>query len=264
MKISQALDLIEQIAPPNMQAEWDNSGVQIAGRKEEVYRLAVMLDPLSETVDPALDWNADLIFSHHPLALTPKLPSRLDGFHHILRRVLGADAWLYSAHTSLDTNPDGPVNWLANDLLLEQRGVIEPVGSAQDNAGYGIVGTLPSAQPLEVFLDSLGRHINRPFWTVCGPRPDNIRRVGICPGSGSSMAEDAFAMGADVFITGDMKYHQAQETTGCIVDVGHFCLEEEMMRRLAASLAHKLETSQVDVRFFAGKDPFEIRLAHKS
>ncbi len=261
MNIRQALELIEQIAPTALQAEWDTSGIQIAGRKEEVHRLAVMLDPLPETVAQALDWGADFILSHHPLALKPKLPSTLDSFHQILRMTLCADAWLYAAHTSLDTNPDGPAAWLARELELTECTVIEPVGTPPQNGGYGTVGNLPSAQPLSEFLDSLARLVQRPFWTLCGPRPKTVRRVGICPGSGSSLIEEAFALGADAFITGDMKYHQAQEAPGLIIDVGHFCLEEEMMRRLAASLAHKLEAQGVEVRFFSGHDPFEVRLA---
>jgi dinuclear metal center YbgI/SA1388 family protein len=261
MKTRQALDLIEQIAPPAWQAPWDASGIQIAGRKGEVRRLAVMLDPVAETIEQALDWGADLMLSHHPLALKPKLPASLDGYHHILRLTLCADAWLYAAHTSLDTNADGPVSWLAQDFGLTDCRVIEPIGVDHEEAGYGTIGDLPAPVSLDEFLKTLARHVKRPFCTLCGPRPATIRRVGICPGSGSSLAETAFALDADAFITGDMKYHQAQETPGLIIDVGHFSLEEEMMRRLAAVLAHRLEDQDVDIRFFPGQDPFEVLLA---
>jgi dinuclear metal center YbgI/SA1388 family protein len=261
MKTRQALDLIEQIAPPAWQAPWDASGIQIAARTDEVRRLAVMLDPVAETVEQALDWGADLMLSHHPLTLKPRLPASLDNYHNVLRLTLCAEAWLYAAHTSLDTNANGPVSWLAQDLELTECQVIDPIGGEHDEAGYGTIGNLPTPVSLDDFFKTLSKHVKRSFCTLCGPRPDIIRRVGICPGSGSSLAEAAFALNADVFVTGDMKYHQAQEAPGLIIDVGHFSLEEEMMRRLAASLDHQLAHQDVDVRFFPGQDPFEVLLS---
>lgn len=69
------------------------------------------------------------------------------------------------------------------------------------------------------------------------------------------MIPSALASGADVYITGDIKYHSAldAEASGLrIIDVGHFTLEEEMMRRFAATLAEQLS---VPVTFLPGRDP---------
>ena len=68
---------------------------------------------------------------------------------------------------------------------------------------------------------------------------------------------DALRAGADVFVTGDVKYHAALDARDGglrVLDVGHFVLEEEMMRRFAERLAAELS---VPVRFFAGSDPLE-------
>jgi putative NIF3 family GTP cyclohydrolase 1 type 2 len=121
-------------------------------------------------------------------------------------------------------------------------------------AGFGEIGDLPRAVSPEVFLKKLSALAGRRHMTLCGPRPERIRRVAYCPGSGASVLERAFARGADVFVTGDMKYHAALEAPGLVVDVGHFCLEEEMMRRFAADLAGRAKG--VTVRFFEGADPF--------
>ena len=71
-------------------------------------------------------------------------------------------------------------------------------------------------------------------------------------------SEKAFAAGADVYVTGDPKYHQAQAVPPgkCILDVGHFSLEEVMMRRFAADLAGSLGPNGPAMRFFPGNDPF--------
>jgi hypothetical protein len=56
-----------------------------------------------------------------------------------------------------------------------------------------------------------------------------------------------------------VKHHPAQETTGLVFDVGHFILEEEMMRLFALE-AQKAAGSEAEVRFFAGRNPFSYRV----
>ncbi|MBQ4133793.1 MAG: Nif3-like dinuclear metal center hexameric protein, partial [Desulfovibrionaceae bacterium] len=51
----------------------------------------------------------------------------------------------------------------------------------------------------------------------------------------------------------DVKYHTALDSGICILDAGHFCLEEEMMRRFAAFLQLSLEG--VEIKFIEAADP---------
>lgn len=142
-----------------------------------------------------------------------------------------------------------------------------------EHVGYGQIGELPKAMDPEAFFQLLEKalfSVQRPSattgaagpkglaWAECGPRPEAIRRVGYTTGSGASLIPAAFAAGADVFICGDVKHHPAQETPGLVLDVGHFILEEEMMRLFAGELGDAL--SGVEVRFFAGKSPFGYRV----
>ena len=80
---------------------------------------------------------------------------------------------------------------------------------------------------------------------ICGTPPALVRRVSYCTGSGSSMWPAAAALGADVHITGDVKYHTALDADICMIDVGHHSLEEEMMRRMALLLAGELPGTDV-------------------
>jgi putative NIF3 family GTP cyclohydrolase 1 type 2 len=116
---------IEATAPLHLAASWDNSGVQIASSSKEVKTLCVALDPTVDTMRRAVDLKADFLLCHHPLTLSPRLPSRLDEFHEVLRLSLATAMWLYSAHTSLDANPNGPVNWLGRSMGLEDMRVLE-------------------------------------------------------------------------------------------------------------------------------------------
>ena len=58
-----------------------------------------------------------------------------------------------------------------------------------------------------------------------------------------------------------MKYHQALEAAvqGHVADIGHFALEEEMLRRLAERLAEDLTPQGVETIFLPGREPFALR-----
>lgn len=259
MERDELVELIESAAPPRFQADWDMSGVQVAGDNGPAERLAVTLDPTPEAIRQALSWRADVILTHHPLSLRPRLPSRRDDYREVLRLSLGAGVILYAAHTSLDCQLAGPSGWLARELGLTGLTAIEPLAATNDPmVGFGFVGDLSTPLALPEFLARLADLLPRAFFTAAGPEPATVRRLACLPGSGAEFAPAAFAQGADVFVTGDVKYHQAQAATGLILDVGHFAIEEEMMRRFAAGLAEKLEAAGVSVRFFPGREPLRL------
>jgi dinuclear metal center YbgI/SA1388 family protein len=122
--------------------------------------------------------------------------------------------------------------------------------------GFGEVGELPEAMPFDAFMERLAGLTRREALMIAGPRPETVRTVAYCGGSGTSLIERATGAGADVFVTGDMKYHPAVETPVCVADVGHFSFEEEMMRRFAEELGQAM--ADAEVRFFPGQDPFSI------
>jgi len=259
LSVREIIARIERLAPPRLQEEWDACGVQVAGDRDDASRLALTLDPSPACIAAALDWNADVVLCHHPLALTPKLPAKRDAFRETLRLLLSSGAWLYAAHTSLDSVTAGPVSWLGQELGLSGLAPLAP--SAADPAcGIGFLGDLPAPLPLRDFLARLEGLLGRDFWTQCGPEPETVRRVACCPGSGASLMERAASLGADVLVTGDVRYHQAAEAPLLVIDAGHFRLEEEMMRRLAVQLSDDLSPHGVDVRFFEGHEPFTARV----
>ena len=68
-----------------------------------------------------------------------------------------------------------------------------------------------------------------------------IQKVAICGGSGSFLLKDAIRAGADIFITGDFKYHQFFDADGQIViaDIGHYESEQFTVELLATILNEK-------------------------
>lgn len=244
MQLTEIFSAIEKIAPLEAAAPWDMSGLQVAARRSDAAILAVCLDPTPASVRQALELGAQCILSHHPLALKPALPRRLDAYHEVLRLLLAADVPLYSAHTSLDINADGPAGWLAGELELRNLEVLDPTAPPLTGAalplGFGLAGDLPTPRSLAQIMSALTRHIALSTATLCGPMPEKISRLAYCTGSGSSLLREASASGAQLFITGDVKYHTALEAEICLLDVGHHSLEEEMMRRMSELLARRL------------------------
>ncbi len=329
MNISELLLLIEKIANPKFAAEWDQSGVQIAGTKRHIQRLAVTLDPTETSTQQALDWKADFILTHHPLSLTPQLPYKCDHYHAILKIILNSGTWLYAAHTSLDIQSAGPVSWLANELRLQkikpinvaytifpiqlkitlskenkplterlqkfseviewaidehynitilcwpesQSFILEMLSkyapyskveksdilSQKKTYGYGLIGNFEQPLEYQQFVKKLNKSLQLTTWTYVGKLPNTIASVAYCPGSGMSLANQAFSLGADVFISGDLKYHQAQDNYHCglIIDVGHFILEELMMYTWTQELANILKNQEIEVGFFPGNNPIK-------
>lgn len=331
MRVRELIDVIEATADPGRAASWDRSGVQVAGTRTTCDKLAMGLDATPALIRDALDWGAQVILVHHPLTLSPRLPDRLDDFHRMLTLLLPHGVWLYAAHTSLDVVTDGPAGWLADELGLRNRRVLEPAGTIPSLAarwtmpdprsgrealagmagvtartdgpdlleavfapghktrvmaavaaaspqaalfsltelrepatvyGYGLVGDLPAPLSLEALKAGLAALLPRRFFVQAGNGPQSVTTVAYCPGSGADMAPRAFAAGAEVYVTGDLKYHQAQVVPAdrCVLDVGHFSLEEVMMRRFAAALSQTLGPSGPDVRFFPGNDPFSVHI----
>jgi len=278
---SAIIQIIEQTAPLPLMAEWDHSGVQVASPREEIRHLAVCLDPALEQLRAAVECGADMVLTHHPLTMRPQWTQELNGYTDALRLLYSHNIPLYASHTTLDANPLGPSAWLPDELELEDRVLLEKTGvfTAPEwtekagltvEGGFGLAGTLPHPLPLIEVCSRLRALL--PLERMCavarliGDPQQTIRRIAVCTGSGSSLAEEAFAAGADLYITGDMKYHDAltlrsrQNAGGsdpcpmAILDVGHFSLEEEMMRRFALLLAEQL--NGVHVTFLPGRDPF--------
>ncbi|MDY7001835.1 MAG: Nif3-like dinuclear metal center hexameric protein, partial [Thermodesulfobacteriota bacterium] len=106
MNAYDVIALIEDTAPLGGAAAWDRSGVQIAGLKHAVRKLAVLLDPVPDGIAEALDWGADMILNHHPLYIEPRALDKPGDFLEVVRMVLAHGAWLYAAHTSLDAQPE--------------------------------------------------------------------------------------------------------------------------------------------------------------
>ncbi len=227
--------------------------------------MALCLDPTPQAIHKAIGMKADFILSHHPLLMKGRLPNKIDAFHEVLRTLMQHDVALYAAHTSLDVNGKGPAAWLARALQLKETSVLDSVGMYKNSEGeeyefgYGLVGDLPASLSYAQLMEILGNYIDLSTATISGPYAEDIlqstpfTRIAYCPGSGSSFMHKAHALGAQMFITGDVKYHFALESPLCMLDVGHHSLEETMMQQWQEVLSNLLPT--IKISFIPSQSP---------
>ncbi|MCT4615544.1 MAG: Nif3-like dinuclear metal center hexameric protein [Marinifilaceae bacterium] len=96
------------------------------------------------------------------------------------------------------------------------------------DTGFGIVGDLPNEMDSMDFLKKIKTDLQTDCVRYTKLVKNKIKRVALCGGSGSSLLRDAIASKADVFITGDFKYHDFfnAENRIIIADIGHFESEQ--------------------------------------
>lgn len=99
-----------------------------------------------------------------------------------------------------------------------------PLANRLENVGAGMVGELEKPVKMSDFLKTVKSVTGLPALRCSELCRDEVRRVAVCGGSGAFLIGDAKGCGADLYLTGDLKYHDFQAAGGEIVlaDIGHF------------------------------------------
>ena len=102
------------------------------------------------------------------------------------------------------------------------------------------IAELPEPMSLDSFILKLKISLNAPKIKLINP--DNIqqiKRIALCAGSGGEFINAIKNKNVDVFITGDIKYHNALDVQKMIlIDAGHFETEKIILQTLK-NLLHK-------------------------
>jgi putative NIF3 family GTP cyclohydrolase 1 type 2 len=117
---------------------------------------------------------------------------------------------------------------------------VYPLENEYPLAGAGVSGVLEDAMDERVFLNFVKDRFRTGIIRHSELLGKPVRKVALCGGAGSFLLKKAIHAGADVFITGDMKYHQFFDAEGRIVvmDIGHY-ESEQFTRELFYDLLTK-------------------------
>ena len=234
--------VLEELAPASLAEDWDNVGWQVRCDSEEITGILCAVDTTAAVVEEAAKLGANLILSHHPLLFRPlrniDVGSRVGG---IVASALKRRISIFSAHTNWDAAPGG-ISWaLARELGLEPLEPLLPVDGFS-GAGMGVVAESHSPLSVTSLVSQLKNGLGSAV-TSCVGDTDNHRRIALMGGSGTIGIGRASATGATLYITADVRYHDAQEAEAAglsLLVIDHGASERPGMSELGTILASRL------------------------
>lgn len=270
--VADVTELIEDAVPVSLQESWDNSGLLIGFPEKHVKKVITCLEITEAVADEAVAAGADMIVSHHPLIFSGIRKLSYDSSEdRAVMKLVSNGISVYSCHTPFDKVRGGN-----NDIIAERLGlssvknlrgddVVSPSKMAEnrDEADIGRIGRfrkpLTYMQAIELAANQLNMSIRQ--LRACGDLNTEITSVGICTGAGADMAEMAVDAGCQLFITGDVKYHEAQAAAArgiCLLDAGHYGTEKFFAQAMRELLEKKLAGKAEVVESAVNIDPFNI------
>jgi len=257
MKINDFIAEVEKIAPLELQEEWDNSGWQIKLTDGDISKVMVALEINTQVVYDAILNKTDLIVVHHPL-IFGKI-NKVDNntvTGKLIVELIKHGISVYATHTPFDRCSGGNNDYLGKVLGLENITAMET-----DSEGYCKVGFISGPVKASEFIDKTARalKVDKKLFSYSGSLDAKVEKIGWCTGAGAEFISAAKAAGCDLYITGDVKYHAAQEAreTGLnLLDCGHFATEQifcENMIQLLDKL-EEIDIIQCDVNL----NPFTV------
>lgn len=266
--VTDFLEMIDGIAPFRLAEKWDNCGLQTGDPDWPVRRILVCLDVSPDVLSAAKDLECDLILSHHPLMMAPEKSldfSRMPGLA-VAASAVGRTA-IVSAHTNLDKARDGLNDYFALKLGIDCTGpfLTEPADDdPSPMAGLGRLGTITPALSLRELAEKIKRDLNMPGLRVIGNLDTPVREVALCTGSGGSLCAHFLKSSAQVYLTGDLKYHEARDIEAgkkAAIDVGHFASEHivtQLFKIRLEALARSRDLDLEVIEYEKDEDPFII------
>lgn len=265
MKMSELIAEIEIIAPRELEEDWDNCGMQINMGNGEVNRVLVALEVTKGVISEAMDKNVDFIITHHPLLFDKiDVVDNNDIKGNYMIDLIKRGISVYSAHTTFDEAFGGNNEYLADLIGLSRvRKMKNKKPALKGAAREHVVGRMGNfAEPItmeatcrlvEDALDVKGE-----LKTVGNPNKI-ISTVGLCSGSGSDSMKAAIKNGCDLFITGDIRHHEAQvakESGLCVIDAGHYGTERIFTENFADKLRKNVGSRIQIIESEVNSNPF--------
>lgn len=271
MLLRDILPVLDTIAPLRFAEPWDNVGLIAGDPAAPVSRILLTIDYTSAVAEEAHREKCELVVAYHPPLF--EAIKRIHASSLVYRAIRDGVA-LYSPHTALDVAPGGTNDVLADILGMVERAPLKlspgknahakPVASAPESdegTGIGRVGTLGAPVERATLIEQIKRGLGVESLLVAGPVEGAITRAAVCAGAGSSLLEDALGKGAELYLTGEIRHHDALRAASLgmtVVCALHSNSERVALGRVKERIER--EVSGVLVRRSTeDRDPFTVR-----
>lgn len=237
VRIEDVIKIIEEFAPLNLAAEYDNSGLKIGNVNAEITGVIVTVDTNIDVVTEAVRKKCNLIIEHHPSIWKPLRALSCDiPLNRVLIECAKNDIVLYSAHTNVDFAEGG-----LNDFVAQKLGLKNIYAIDSQSARVGIT----EKTDLLKFAKRVSEIFSDDNIITVGNLDKPIEKVAVINGAGGNEEEMwlTYKEGADVFVTSEVKYNVtrlAKELDYAIIQVGHYESEAFFMQLIKNVINHKL------------------------
>ena len=243
---------METIFPPELAEDWDNVGLLLGSRTDEIEKVLTCLTVDGAVVDEAIAEGVDCVVSHHPFPFhsakrwTTDTPEGT-----LLLRLVGAGIAVYSPHTAHDSALFGINRQLAEGLgLVDVRslydGTLAPTramlaGLDESEArrleaelesgvllGTGRIGRFPRPKTFADFAEQVKETLQIERLQVVGADDRVVTTVAIGCGAADEFIGEASRRGADAILTGEARFHACEEARARgigVVLAGHYATE---------------------------------------
>ncbi|MFV0577480.1 MAG: Nif3-like dinuclear metal center hexameric protein [Fusobacterium ulcerans] len=234
------INFLEEKYPRSNAEEWDNVGLLVGNNKKDVKKIQLSIDATEKAVDYAAQNNVDMIVTHHPLIFKPLksiVMSELSGRKII--KLIENGLNLYSIHTNLDSSKDGLNDYILELLEVKKCKIID-INANDETAGIGRMYTLEEKITILEYADFIKTKMKiKNVRVISNDLKSKVKKIALINGSGMSYWRKVKSLGADLFITGDIGYHDAldaKESGLHLIDIGHFesenCFSELLKKNL--------------------------------
>lgn len=219
-------------------ADYCPNGLQVEG-KASISRVVSGVTACQALLDAAIDTGADAVLVHHGLFWKGDSPVLTGMKKRRIAALLRADVSLLAYHLPLDAHPEFGNNAMLGRLLdIEVEGILDP-------EGVGNYGRFQQPLPMAGLLRRLGQQLGQEPLHIGDPQA-TVQRVAWCTGAAQGDIDHALAVGAEVFITGEVSeptVHIAREEGIHFIAAGHHATERGGVQALGAKLQAELGVS---------------------
>lgn len=234
------INFLEEKYPRSNAEDWDNVGLLVGNNKKEIKRVQLSIDATENAIDYASDNDIDMIVTHHPLIFKPLksiVMSEVSGRKII--KLIENGINLYSMHTNLDSSKDGLNDYILELLEVKKYKIID-MNEKDETAGIGRMYSLEEKVSIFQYADFIKEKMKiKNVRIISSDIKSEVKKIALINGSGMSYWKKVKSLGADLFVTGDISYHDAldaKESGLHLIDIGHFesenCFSELLKKNL--------------------------------
>lgn len=237
---------LERFAPPRLAESWDNVGLLVGDRQQEVRRVMTCLTVTPTTAAEAIRDEADLIVAHHPMPFAAVKRLTTDTtVGRLLLDLIAARVAVYSPHTAFDSAAEGINQRLAEGLGLRGIAALVP---QEEGQGTGRFGSPEEPTTLSQLAARLMEFLGIEHLQMVGRPEQTVRTVAVACGAAGELLDAARSARCDAMVIGETRFHTCLEAEASDIGLllpGHYASERFAVESLADVLARQFPEVEI-------------------